>query len=203
MAIEKNFFRQIMGRFVTGVTIVTTRENGRPAGLTVNAFSSVSLDPPLILVCVDLTSSVLPSLRDSGVFAVNILTTEQEYLSRCFATASEDRYQHFCHADYYTAATGAPIIEGTLAFIDARIVAEYPGGDHIIFLGQVEAMGADGQVAYVDELLHAQATITGHEESATDGKSQPLGYYRGQYRHLTETYAQPSLKRQEEHVERR
>ena len=83
MAIEKDFFRQVMGRFATGVTVVTTKSQETLAGLTVNAFCSVSLNPPLVLVCVDLTSATLPVIRESGVFAVNILTDKQEYLSRC------------------------------------------------------------------------------------------------------------------------
>src|SRR6266581_6640630 len=136
MAIEKGFFRQVMGQFATGVTVVTTCGQGKPAGITVNAFCSVSLDPPLVLVCIDLISTTLPCIRESGTFVVNILTNQQEHLSRCFATSSEERYEHFCHAGYHLAATGSPVIDGLLAFIDARIVAEYPGGDHAIFVGQ-------------------------------------------------------------------
>src|SRR6266567_1590497 len=146
MAIEKNFFRQIMGHFATGVTVVTTRSEKGLSGLTVNAFCSVSLDPPLVLICVDLTSNTLSFIRESGTFAVNILTDQQEHLSRCFATPSEERYKHFCYAGYRIAATGSPVLDGALAFIDARVVAEYPGGDHVIFIGQVEALGAGGQL---------------------------------------------------------
>ncbi len=193
MAIEKDFFRQVMGRFVTGVTVVTTHHNGTPAGLTVNAFCSVSLSPPLVLVCVDLTSSVIPLIRESGIYAVNMLTTEQEAFSRCFASPTEERHQHFCYANYYTAATGAPILEGAHAFIDTHIVAEYPGGDHIIFVGQIEAMGAGGQVAFADASAKEDATLVGHEEDATSEESLPLGYYRGQYRQLADGYRQPSL----------
>src|SRR5437667_64798 len=77
MAIEKGFFRQVMGQFATGVTVVTTCGQGKPAGITVNAFCSVSLDPPLVLVCIDLISHTLPAIRESGSFAVNILTDAQ------------------------------------------------------------------------------------------------------------------------------
>src|SRR6266404_10007171 len=151
MTIEKDFFRQVMGQFSTGVSVVTTRSDEGLAGLTVNSFTSVSLDPPLVLFCVDLRSIVLPFFRASGTFSVNILTGEQEALSRCFATSSQERYEYFCHASYHTATTGSPILDGALAFIDARVVAEYPGGDHVIFLGQVVAMGIGGQVAFADE----------------------------------------------------
>ena len=78
MPIEKDFFRQVMGQFATGVTVVTTcTERGRPVGLTVNAFCSVSLDPPLVLICVDLRSHALAHIRESGIFVVNILTNRQ------------------------------------------------------------------------------------------------------------------------------
>jgi flavin reductase (DIM6/NTAB) family NADH-FMN oxidoreductase RutF len=131
MTIEKDFFRQVMGQFTTGVTVVTTRSQDGLAGLTVNSFTSVSLEPPLVLICVDLYSTALPFIRASGSFAVNILTSEQENLSRCFATTSSERYEHFCYASFHLASTGSPILDGALAFIDSRIVAEYPGGDNL------------------------------------------------------------------------
>ncbi len=197
MTIEKDFFRQVMGQFATGVTIVTTRSQEGLAGLTVNSFTSVSLDPPLVLICVDLQSTALPYFRSSGTFAVNILTSEQEALSRCFATTSEERYEHFCHASYHVAATGSPIIDGALAFIDSRIVAEYPGGDHVIFLGQVVAMGADGQAAFANEADKEHSTLYNEVSEAylrhTKDQKAPLAYYRGQYRHLAGDYQRPSL----------
>src|SRR6266699_1722217 len=194
MAIEKEFYRQVMGRFATGVTVVTARSRETLAGLTVNAFCSVSLNPPLILICVDLTSTTCPSIYESGVFAVNMLTEKQEYLSRCFSTTSAERYEGFCHACYHVAATGAPIIDDTLAFLDARVVAEYPGGDHVIFLGQVVAMGTEGQIAFVNEEDKRHATILEDEDgSETGDDSMPLAYYRGKYRHLACDYSKPSL----------
>jgi flavin reductase (DIM6/NTAB) family NADH-FMN oxidoreductase RutF len=191
MAIEKEFFRHVMGHFTTGVTVVTTRSQETLAGLTVNAFSSVSLNPPLILICVDLTSTTGPVIRESGVFAVNVLTDNQEFLSRCFATASAERYESFCHARYHVAATGAPIIDDALAFIDARVVAEYPGGDHVIFLGQVEAMGVAGQVIFAREVDREHSTVVEYGSNGTE--KAPLAYYLGQYRHLSSSYQKPSL----------
>ncbi|HZU02952.1 MAG TPA: flavin reductase family protein [Ktedonobacteraceae bacterium] len=191
MAIEKDFFRQVMGRFATGVTVVTTKSQEKLAGLTVNAFCSVSLNPPLVLVCVDLMSATLPVMRESGVFAVNILTDKQEYLSRCFATPSRERFECFCHAGYHVAATGAPIIDDTLAFIDARVVAEYPGGDHVIFIGQVEALGITGQAAFADEEDRERSTVVEYGSNGTE--KVPLAYYLGQYRHLANDYQKPSL----------
>ncbi|MBA2679952.1 MAG: flavin reductase family protein [Ktedonobacteraceae bacterium] len=194
MAIEKNFFRQVMGRFATGVTVVTTRGSEGVAGLTVNAFCSVSLEPPLVLVCVDLQSVTLPAIRESGAFAVNILTDQQEELSRCFAMASEERYTHFCHATYHVAATNSPILDGALAFVDARIVAEYPGGDHVIFIGQVAAIGTGNQVIFADETDQLHATAGRQNGTSVDHSQRPpLAYYLGQYRHLAPGYQKPSL----------
>lgn len=194
MALENSFFRQVMGRFATGVTIVTTCSHGSLIGLTVNSFCSVSLDPPLVLVCIDLNSSTLPHFRQSGSFVVNILSDQQEQLSRCFATSSRERYEHFCYASYRHAATGSPVIDGVLAFIDARIVAEYPGGDHAIFVGQVEAMGIGNQVAFRDNTDKQRSTLTDYDgRVATDDGIENLTYYRGQYRHLAPEYQRPSL----------
>jgi len=193
MAIEKDFFRQVMGRFATGVTVVTASNEGTIGGLTVNAFCSVSLNPPLVLVCIDLSSTTLPLMRQSGAFAVNMLTNQQEHLSRCFALPSLERYEHFCHANYRTVATGAPILDDVLAFIDARIVAEYPGGDHTIFLGQVEAMGIGSKIALVHETDASHADLIAHNGHIPVEEENPLAYYRGQYRHLASHYRQPSL----------
>lgn len=201
MTIEKEFFRQVMGQFTTGVTVITTRSKDGLAGLTVNSFTSVSLEPPLVLICVDLYSTALPHIRASGNFAVNILTSEQEHLSRCFATTSTERYEHFCNASFHVASTGSPILDGTLAFIDSRIVAEYPGGDHVIFIGLVEAMGTNGYTASANEDDQRQSNLielkieesnSSHNMNHNELK-KPLAYYQGKYRHLAEDYQRPSL----------
>ena len=193
MTIEKDFFRQVMGHFATGVTVATTNNKGMVSGLTVNAFCSVSLNPPLVLICVDIHSHALTQIRESGIFAVNMLTEQQEDLSRCFATQSEERFTHFCHASYHTAATGAPVLADVLAFVDARVVAEYPGGDHSIFLGQVEALGIDGKVLFADEEAHVHVEKPGHNGQTPANNEAPLTYYLGQYRRLAAAYRAPSL----------
>lgn len=193
MAIEKDFFRQVMGQFVTGVTVVTTRSEDGLAGLTVNSFTSVSLDPPLVLICVDLRSQALPFIRKSGTFVVNILTSKQEGLSRCFATTSLERYEHFCHASYHTAATGSPVLDDALAFLDTRIVAEYPGGDHVIFLSQVVAIGTDGKVEFATEADKSHCSLLECEGKVASDNKMPLAYYRAQYRHIAPDYSKPSL----------
>jgi flavin reductase (DIM6/NTAB) family NADH-FMN oxidoreductase RutF len=197
MALDTDFFRKVMGHFATGVTIATTRGQAGVAGLTVNSFTSVSLSPLLVLICVDLHSQALPFFRESGVFAVNILTQEQEAISNCFASSSEERYTHFCHATYDTAATGSPILDGALAFVDARITAEYPGGDHAIFLGEVQAMGYGEERLFMPGVNGAQepeirrttyhAGQNGHGDG-THAQASPLLYYRGQYYHLSNRY---------------
>jgi flavin reductase (DIM6/NTAB) family NADH-FMN oxidoreductase RutF len=192
MAIDNNLFRQVMGHFPTGVTVVTTNHQGTLGGLTVSSFCSVSLDPPLVLICVDLTSSTLPLIRESKSFAVNMLTDQQEHLSRCFATYSQERLDYFCHCSYHAAATGAPILDNVLAFVDARVVAEYPGGDHAIFLGQVEALGIADQFSFADTADTTISTLVANSSSPTD-EPHPLAYYRGQYRHLANHYKKPSL----------
>ena len=200
MTIEKDFFRQVMGQFTTGVTVVTAHGKDGLAGLTVNSFTSVSLEPPLVLICVDVNSTALPCIRESGNFAVNILTSEQENLSRCFATTSSERYEHFCHASFHAASTGSPIIDGALAFIDSRIIAEYPGGDHVIFLGLVVAMGTNGYAAFASEedqgshLIELKIREGNNSNNLNHNDSKaPLVYYRGKYRHLARDYQSPSL----------
>jgi flavin reductase (DIM6/NTAB) family NADH-FMN oxidoreductase RutF len=146
MAVDSAAFRAVMGRFATGVTVVTTCDGPRRYGITVNAFCSVSLDPPLVLICIDHTSRVHDILAHAGFFAVNFLRSDQAHLSTCFATTTEERYANFCHAKSHPVATGAPVLDDSLGYADCRIVTCYPGGDHTIFLGQVEALAVgDGE----------------------------------------------------------
>jgi flavin reductase (DIM6/NTAB) family NADH-FMN oxidoreductase RutF len=134
--IERSEFRRVMGHFVTGVTVVATwRGDGTPCGLTANAVASVSLEPPLVLVCVEQAADSHDCIREAGVFSVNILAAEQERISRRFA--SWDLEDKFGGVAFRTGATGAPILEGALGWLDCRLWASYPGGDHTIFVGEV------------------------------------------------------------------
>jgi flavin reductase (DIM6/NTAB) family NADH-FMN oxidoreductase RutF len=138
MAVTNDEFRKGLSRFVSGVTVVTCKADSGYLGLTVSAFSSVSLDPPLVLVCVHTRSSAHDALKEGRCFAVNILAEDQEPISRLFASKNADRFRGVGSLE---GQTGAPLIEGTLAFVECRIVHAYPGGDHTILVGQVEAFG--------------------------------------------------------------
>ena len=143
MAVDPTLFRQVMGRFATGVTVVTSALDGEPHGMTASAVCSVSLEPLLALVCIDKSSHTHPIVERSGVFALNVLARDQEHLSRLFADASPPQGHELLGVPYRQGLSGAPIIEGCLAYVECRVVAAYPGGDHTIFLGQVEDAGIE------------------------------------------------------------
>jgi flavin reductase (DIM6/NTAB) family NADH-FMN oxidoreductase RutF len=130
-----------MGRFATGVTIVTTRDGDQPHGMTANAVASVSLDPPLVLVCVDRAADSHDIIDRAGVFALNILSRDQEPLSQKFAVKEGESAHGLDGVPHHSAATGAPIIDGSLAYVDCRVSERFPGGDHTIFLAEVVEAG--------------------------------------------------------------
>jgi flavin reductase (DIM6/NTAB) family NADH-FMN oxidoreductase RutF len=135
MPIEASDFRKTLGQFATGVTIVTTRDaSGRPMGLTVNAFASVSLEPPLVLVCIDDRSETHGGFEASGVFGVSVLSEEQEGWSRRFAMPGQEK---FAPADLMLGETGVALVPDALAHIECRVSATLPGGDHTIYVGEV------------------------------------------------------------------
>lgn len=156
MAVSSDEFRAALRQFPTGVTVVTTRDGeGRPCGLTANAFASVSLDPPLVLVCIDRAATAHPALAVHGWFAINVLAKGQESLSRRFAASGEDK---FAGVRFREGRAGLPVLDGVVAALECRIVHRYEGGDHTIFVGEVE--------------------------TASDNGGQPLVYYSGGYHHL-------------------
>jgi flavin reductase len=149
--------RKIMGQFATGVTVVTTDGDTGPHGLTANAVTSLSLNPPLVLVAVDKCAHSLEYLRKNRCFAVNILRLEQEKISRRFATPGP---KDFTGLKLTTAVTGAPILSACLAFVDCQVVDILQGGDHEIFIGKIVAGEYHG--------------------------GEPLLYYAGRYRQFGE-----------------
>jgi flavin reductase (DIM6/NTAB) family NADH-FMN oxidoreductase RutF len=156
MTVGKDEFRNALGRFASGVTVVTAIYDGRPWGMTVSAFSSVSLEPPLILVCIDKKATGHGCLSIGSSFAVNILSEEQELISRRFASRDVDRFDG---TGFTAGLTGAPRLDGVIAIIECRVVQTYEGGDHTIVVGEVLAT------------------------SIADGK--PLAYFRGRYAQLS------------------
>jgi flavin reductase len=133
--------RQVMSRFVTGVTVVAARdpETGLPGGLTANAVCSVSLDPPLVLVCVSEGCRTHNVIEKARSFSVNVLGEGQEEISRLFA--ERERTGKFDAVGYRDGKTGAPILTTALAWLECRVWASYPGGDHTIFVGEVLGTG--------------------------------------------------------------
>ena len=139
--IESDTFRRVMGHFVTGVTVVTALDGERPFGITVNALSSVSLDPPLVMVALDRRRFLTPIVRAAGRYAVNILSEDQQALSDCFAGAPvEPGREAFCGATWHTGSTGMPLIDGAIATLECTVVETFSAGDHDLFIGRVDAL---------------------------------------------------------------
>lgn len=155
---EQRAFRDAMGRFVTGVAVASTRlPEGRPLGVTINSFTSVSLDPPLVLFCLDRRARTLPVFQQAGFFAVNVLAASQRDHSLRFARKADD-WDGVAHTTW---TTGAPIIEGSVAACDCTVDALYDGGDHVILMGRVQRI-----------------------EAAAD--REPLVFHRGRYTRVDE-----------------
>jgi len=131
-------FREVLGQFATGVTVVTAMTADEPVGMAVNSFTSVSLDPPLVLFCAARGSTTWPRIRAAGRFAVNILGEHQEDVSRLFATKGTDR---FSSVSWHVGSSGAPVLDDVLAYVDCTIEAEHPAGDHVIVVGRVLDLG--------------------------------------------------------------
>jgi flavin reductase (DIM6/NTAB) family NADH-FMN oxidoreductase RutF len=139
--ITREDFRNVLGAFATGVTVVTTRGEEHAYGMTANAFSSVSLDPPLILICARRASEGTERIERNGVFAVNILAEHQEPLSRYFASQERPRGRDaFSEVPHRALVSGAPILDGTVAYLDCSLHAAHDAGDHRIFIGEVLAL---------------------------------------------------------------
>ena len=164
-------FRCAMSHFATGVTIITAWDaDHRPTGLTASSFTSVSLHPPLILVCVSQKAQSYPAIKAAGRFAVNILCTGQEAVSRRFATApSASGEEKFAGLEYRPGAGGLPVLDDALAALECTVVHAYPGGDHTIFVAQVDAADCRDQAGL-----------------------EPLLYFRGKYSRL---HSQPGGSR--------
>jgi flavin reductase (DIM6/NTAB) family NADH-FMN oxidoreductase RutF len=156
MSINQDEFRAALGRFASGVTIVTTKDKtGRLHGITVSAFCSVSLEPPLVLVCIDKDTGSHRALEETDAFVVNVLREDQQYLSDRFASFLPDKFDA---VEYHLGIDDLPVLENVPANLECRLRYSYAGGDHTIFVGEIE-----------------RATIS-------DG--EPLIYWHGNYREI-------------------
>lgn len=141
-------FRRACGRFANGVTIATVLDAaGSPHGLTVSSFTSVSLDPPLILICIGHAVTAIDTFRATRNFGINILAEDQQTLSERFARKGEDRFDGL---PWYPGSTGVPLISGVLAAIECTVEQRIPAGDHDIFVARM----VDAQVAEGEPLIH-------------------------------------------------
>jgi flavin reductase (DIM6/NTAB) family NADH-FMN oxidoreductase RutF len=153
MAIDARELRNVMGNFATGVTIITTKDGtGKPFGLTANAFSSLSLDPPLLLICVDKKVDCYACFDESKVFAVNFLSEGQDQLSTRFATKGIEKFEG---VPYKVGELGVALLDGAMAHLECKVANAYEGGDHTIYVGEIES-----------------ATVLG---------DRPLLFFRGKY----------------------
>jgi flavin reductase (DIM6/NTAB) family NADH-FMN oxidoreductase RutF len=167
---DQKELRQVFGSFVTGVTVVTaTLPNGQTKGFTANSFTSVSLAPPLVLVCLANTSNNFEDFKNNDSFAINILSEQQQEISNTFASPVEDR---FAQVSTSVATTGAPIIDDCSAWLDCSSYECYPGGDHIILIGEVKAYGDNNhgalgyyKGAYMNFGLSREAAMVGENSS--------------------------------------
>ena len=142
--IESDVFRRVMGHFVTGVTVVSAFDGARPFGITVNALSSVSLDPPLVMVALDRRRFLTPIVRAAGRYAVNILSEDQQALSDCFAGAPvQPGRDAFCGAAWHPGDSGLPLIDGAIASLECTVVQTFSAGDHDLFIGRVDTLAND------------------------------------------------------------
>jgi 3-hydroxy-9,10-secoandrosta-1,3,5(10)-triene-9,17-dione monooxygenase reductase component len=153
--IDAAHYRAVLGHFATGVTIVTAMDGDEPTGMAANSFSSVSLDPPLVLFCAAKSSTTWPRMQPARHFCVNILANDQEEVCRLFATKGADRFKG---VGWWAGESGAPVLHDALAWIDCVVEAEHDAGDHVIVVGRCLAM------------------------DSRDG--EPLLFYRGGYRNL-------------------
>lgn len=156
MAIDAATFRKTLSHFASGVTIVTTRAGETDYGLTVSAFSSLSLTPPLVLICIEKSVKTHDAIRSAGRYVVNLLGATQQELSNRFASRIEDK---FAGLELRRGQTGIAILPASLGFLECSVTSELEGGDHTIFVGEIE--------------------------SAETFDGPPLVYFRGAYRTLS------------------
>lgn len=167
MTLNAEEFRKAMGCFATGVTIITVDQDGEVHGMTANAFTSVSLDPMLVLVCVDHRARTHAHLHARKRFGVNVLASDQQAISEYYARSAET-HQHAeaAGARFERTAHGTPVLQGALAYLECRLHSTQPAGDHTIFFGEVQ---------------HVEVR-----------EGEPLLYFRRQYREIASSFKLPA-----------
>jgi flavin reductase (DIM6/NTAB) family NADH-FMN oxidoreductase RutF len=138
--VEPRWIRDVLGHFLSGVTVITAIFEGKPVGFTCQSFSSLSLDPPMVSFAPSRGSTSWPRVRQATSFCVNVLAEDQRELSNAFARSGTDK---FAGQSWHPSSYGSPVFEGVAAFIDAELWAEYDGGDHTIVAATVLDLGAD------------------------------------------------------------
>jgi 3-hydroxy-9,10-secoandrosta-1,3,5(10)-triene-9,17-dione monooxygenase reductase component len=146
-------FRQVLGHFASGITVITAVDDGTPVGFSCQAFAALSLDPPLVLFCPARTSTTWPRIERAGVFCANVLTVGQGHLATLFGRSNPER---FSKVSWVPDSAGSPIIDGVLTWVSCEIVDVHAGGDHYVVIGRVREMGECGP-------------------------QRPLMFYRGRY----------------------
>ncbi len=159
MSIDSNQFRHVMRHFATGVAVLTARDGDQIHGMTANAFTSISLNPTLVLVCIQKPSATHDLVTRAGNFAMNILSDQQQAIAQRFAKQIAVPVDPFADIVYHGAATGAPIFDDCIAYVDCRVIAAHDAGDHTIFIGEVQAAGF-GNLSGANELLYLHGEYT-------------------------------------------
>jgi 3-hydroxy-9,10-secoandrosta-1,3,5(10)-triene-9,17-dione monooxygenase reductase component len=139
---EPRRFRQVLGHFCTGVTVITMRDEGGPAGFACQAFAAVSLDPPLVLFCPSRSSATWPRIAQAGHFCANVLAADQRGLARIFGTSAPSGADKFAGVRWSPCSSGAPVLDGALTWAGCAVQAVHEAGDHQVVLGRVTELGA-------------------------------------------------------------
>ncbi len=159
---EARRFRDVLGRFTSGITVVTSMSGENPVGMTCQSFCSVSLSPPLVLFCPAKSSRAWPLMRQAGFFCVNLLAADQSEVSTAFAMRGEDKYDGI---GWSSATSGAPLLDGVLGWVDCTIEQVHDAGDHDVVIGRVQDLG--------------------YGERGAESTADPLTFFRGRYgRHV-------------------
>ncbi|MGH9082617.1 MAG: flavin reductase family protein [Acidimicrobiales bacterium] len=139
--VEEQRFREVLGHFATGVTVVTAMEDGEPVGFTCQAFASLSLDPPMVVLAPAKSSTSWPRIAGAGAFCVNVLADHQEAVGRAFSLHGGDK---FAEVPWHRGPLGTPVLDGTLAWVECELGIVHDAGDHELVTGRVRHLGVGG-----------------------------------------------------------